>query len=121
MLQIKGFNNIIIILSCGIIWYDYCINAKFMSVIYSKLKFIRNRGEVFVNKGEKNLKSFLFVVLNIIDIYFILMSVFIWSSPVYTFSKYKIENPVFIAPFLVFLYIALALAVVVLRKQFPIS
>ncbi|MCT8977242.1 hypothetical protein N4T77_11570 [Clostridium sp. CX1] len=74
-----------------------------------------------MNTGEKVLKSFLFVALNTINIGFIFISVTIWMSPIYTVQVYKIENPVFIVPYLAFLYIAVALALAILKKYFSIS
>lgn len=74
-----------------------------------------------MNRGERILKSILFVILNIIDIYFILISIAIWIPPDYRPQRYIIENPVFIAPYLVFLYIGIALLLAILRKYFAIS
>ncbi|WML33661.1 hypothetical protein [Clostridium sp. OS1-26] len=74
-----------------------------------------------MNRGERILKSILFVIFNIIDIYFILISIAIWIPPDYRPQRYIIENPVFIVPYLVFLYIGIALSLAILKKYFLIS
>lgn len=47
-----------------------------------------------MNRVERVLKSILFVILNIIDIYIILISVAIWIPPDYMPQGYIIETPV---------------------------